>query len=539
MAKKPNYAKLNVTSPINKSKGVTVTTTNPFKHSKLKQDNIFASTQISQTSSIQFGSTSLKQNQYISDASTRYTALSYKRLSDNIEELIEVIAKSLGKPLFDTQPVHEKIYLDFTGAYFDEQPTEDFFSRIVLFNRIVEDSVSNSDFEYRVFNKGLFDYPEPLDNTALDLDKPLAPDYAYPLDRPYLHPNKAREDFITNITDDSIFTLHKQIFDYANPVDLVAVPDGSTYQLIKTIRNTIEPFDTFNKSVEYIRAFDNVVDNVYDDFYKQTDFVRTIPEVVEFSDDDIFTLDKVLTETPIVTEFKVYVLEKPLTDTVTANERKYINFVKPESDSVLSSDDFARVVEYIRSEQDSVSTSDSILFTNVKEFFETLYASEQKYLDLTKPLTDNSTPQDRPYLNSQLDKADSVGNQEMVYLGIGKFFEDYANPQDLLEVPDGSSFVLSLFKPNFVSTSDEFTRLVFYSRDIDDQVLHEELYTSHLTKPFSDSVIAVDDVVTAFSVKSIQDTVVSDDYGNLIMQSYMDSNTYFAEDYIGTYKTFT
>lgn len=540
MAKKPGYAKVQPLSPFSDTKRVKVSSTNPFAAGSVAQETYVSKSSVTQTSSIGIGGTSLAQEDKIYKSQLRYTSLAYLRLNDAAGDFLELVAKNLVKSAYDISHVVDLISKHTSKPTFDAvSDIFDTFSRTVYFRRLESDFISESDYTIYTLGKVLKETPVADERLYKDITKPLPIDYVGPQDNLYLHPTKLREDTVSPPEDFTSWSFSKVLKDYANPVDLLSVPDGSTYYLVKTIRNTLQPFDTFNRAVEYIRYAQEDIQNINDDFSKVVQYVRTPSETLSTSETTVYDLVKVIADSSPALENKYLDLTKPLQDSTAPQERKYLALSKAISPEVLNTDDnFSRTVLFNRTQSDSVSTSDSLIFVNVKDIFDTISTPEFISWVLDKLEAEEVIPSDTPYLNATKPQSDSVNSGEYSIWTLNKLFSDFATPEDLLEVPDGSAYTLSKYKHNFVGTSDNFSRTLTFVREYSDTFISLDKPYLNISRPESDSVSPTDRIIFG-GFKSLSDTVIQSDSGTLISQGYMDSNLYFAEDYIGEYRTFT
>lgn len=167
------------------------------------------------------------------------------------------------------------------------------------------------------------------------------------------------------------------------------------------------------------------------------------------------------------------------TESVVLTDGSVISFTKSPTESISLADTFFREMSLGKS--DSVSLLDTLqaLLIFVRTFTETISLSDA----LTKSL--------------DLNKSESVATSETLAFTFSKYLSDSFALNDLSDV-NGTTISFADFTNNVVSSSD---------------------------------------LVLLLSGKSIQDTVSSSDSGYLFSQSYCDL-TYFAEDYVGEYRTF-
>jgi hypothetical protein len=167
------------------------------------------------------------------------------------------------------------------------------------------------------------------------------------------------------------------------------------------------------------------------------------------------------------------------TDSVVLTDGSVISFAKSPTELVSLADALFREMSLAKS--DSVSLADTL----------------QTLLIFVRTFTETISLSDAVTRSFDLGKSESVVTSETLAFTFSKYLSDSFALNDLSDV-NGTTISFADFTNNVVSSSD---------------------------------------LVLLLSGKSIQDTVSSSDSGYLFSQSYCDL-TYFAEDYVGEYRTF-
>lgn len=167
------------------------------------------------------------------------------------------------------------------------------------------------------------------------------------------------------------------------------------------------------------------------------------------------------------------------TESVVLTDGKVISFTKSPTESISLADAFFREVSLLKS--DSVSLLDTL----------------QTLLIFVRLFTETISFSDAIAKSFGLNKSESIATSETLAFTFSKYLADSFALNDLSDV-NGTTISFSDFTNNVVSSSD---------------------------------------LILLLSSKSIQDTVSSSDSGYLFSQGYCDL-TYFAEDYVGYYRTF-
>jgi hypothetical protein len=460
---------------------------------------------------------SLLDNQSIDD--TTYLALDKQSydLVDNVEDILQRI--DFGKFITDLQLVNdtiqsfdvEKLLQDYAnpldlvaipdGSTFQLNKTlrntillSDLASLVWYFNRSFDDISYIDDNSILAFTKALSDnqflsdriqafsinkllQEEPIatDVTSFDIDKVLDTEFALIEERKYLSFNKAVIDYssqIDAITSVNIgkglfeyqspfdqiqsFVFNKVLEDYANPVDLVNIPDGSTFQLNKTLRNTVLPSDLASLVWYFNRSFDDSISNI-SDLITYIALGKT-PFDEQFVNDDLQSLR----------------LDKPVSELVTNTDLYSITLNKSITES-LNSVDFTQL-SFTKTVNDYVNQLDQL-----------------QYLNVEKLLSD-----------------DGYANDIIQSFTVTKFLQDFANPIDLVNIPDGSTFQLNKTLRNTILLSDVASLVWYFNRSFDDVLTISDYSSFNIVKSVNDE-IAILDFYSLLYHKSIGDIgVISD-----------------------------
>jgi hypothetical protein len=452
----------------------------------------------------------------------------------------------------DALSVTDYSIFDVTKSLNDNTVISEVYS--LLFDKSISDLIATSDTSLIDVSKNITNIQVANDQSALDTNKPVY-EIVNSIDLKIISLLKVTSDLIENISDNETLNFNKGINDYeyaldniesfsitkllqdfANPVDFVGIPDGSTFQLNKTLRNTVSLSDTFNRYVEYNRTNDE---------YLTALDSQTISVIKSFAD-SVTVFDEILqgrdiveneTDSTSILESLEYSFNKSLRETAIVFETISQFISKPFSDDITSIFDVS-LLHLNKGINNTLSTSDNDTYTLNKSFAE--YFTSDSY---------NNLISDRDYENQSLGDFDfNAGDASFDYetgsfkftnvifdtlqsIDVNKFLEDFANPIDLVNIPDGSTFQLNKTLRNTVLPSDNLSRIANYIRDyednqslVDDQtfetnkVLSESLLPSDLNqkilgKYFADFV-SISDSASVFrgsSQAAIDNTIITDD----------------------------
>jgi len=166
---------------------------------------------------------------------------------------------------------------------------------------------------------------------------------------------------------------------------------------------------------------------------------------------------------------------------------------------------------------------------------ESVVLTDGSVISFAKSPTESVSLADTFFRETSLGKSDSVSLADVLesLLVFVRFFQDTTSLSDVI----AKSFDIN--KSENVATSE--TIAFTFSKYLSDSFALNDLSDVNGTTisfaDFTNNVVSSSDLVLLLSSKSVQDTVSLSDSGYLFSQSYCDL-TYFAEDYVGEYRTF-
>jgi len=166
---------------------------------------------------------------------------------------------------------------------------------------------------------------------------------------------------------------------------------------------------------------------------------------------------------------------------------------------------------------------------------ESVVLTDGSVISFTKSPTESISLADALFKEMSLAKSDSVSLTDVLesLLVFVRLFQDTTSLSDVIT----KSFDLNKSESVVTSETLAFTFSKYLSDSFALNDLSDVNGTTISFADFTNNVVSSSDLVLLLSSKSIQDTVSSSDSGYLFSQSYCDL-TYFAEDYVGEYRTF-
>ena len=409
-------------------------------------------------------------------SATENTALTTSKLTSDVQSATEYAIRSTDKVLSDAVSNIVDQVLLASKVLSDTASTTEATSFVIDTIRADSLNALSDDISFAVSTSAADVYSGATDElTNIDTTKGLAESYT------------GAGDAVQS------FEVTKALADFANAVDMIGVPDGSTYTFDKTLANVVNAItDNIEYAVSFIRNFS---DSVTAAESARLDFVNGDPYVETFSASDTLALLSVFTrefnETMAAADASTldiaktfttdyanpvesvdFGIEKPAAETLSLSEDKTFDVAKLAGDTALISE--ATAFDFIMStREDSYSAADNVAWEFAQTFTETGTISE------------------------------SIDSFVMT-----KAFADEALSEDLVNVPDGSTYIIAKSVTEAsITTSDSLTTNFAATREFAETVSgFSDILSFDATNALQDIVSAPSDE-TVFSVE-----VVRNDY---------------------------
>ena len=272
-----------------------------------------------------------------------------------------------------------------------------------------------------------------------------------------------------NQTDDQRLAFEKTLNDDATILDLVGIPDGSTYQFAKSISSTSITADNFvrqwvafkelqstanpteNAAIQTSRPLTSQTGTVNDDLQKAWTAVRSFSDEFNIGQFSLKAVGKILSDSVSsqVSEPN-FISSKALSETFTPNDLIQLNTARPFSESL------------------TVSETLEILKVLLSEFFDSFNAIDSTLSDINKALFDS------------------------------------VDAEDLIGIIDGSTYGLYKSLGDSLFATDNL--LTSFETSFNSQSSTQEEYLLQLTKQFLDILDATE--LLRFSLqKTLQDNL--------------------------------
>jgi len=168
---------------------------------------------------------------------------------------------------------------------------------------------------------------------------------------------------------------------------------------------------------------------------------------------------------------------------------------------------------------------------------ESVVLTDGSVISFAKSPSESISFSDFEFRDTSLGKSESVSLSDVLsaLLIYVRLFQETVSLADALAIVTTFNRSFSDSAPINDSTAFTFEKYLFDSFALND--LSDVNGTTISFADFTNNVVSSSDLVLLLSGKAIQDSVTSSDSGYLFSQGYCDL-TYFAEDYVGDYRTF-
>ena len=271
-------------------------------------------------------------------------------------------------------------------------------------------------------------------------------------------------------------------------IDTDSVESVSVFQHLK---NTVQYIDLQQiVAFQQLTAADVVIDADTLNRYFTAQYNSPNAESFSFTDSDVFSFGKGLGDTPTITEQLANAMQKPFTESVSVSE------------------DFSKVVTYLRDFAESTSMSESHTYAFGKNPSDSVTISESQVFDVSTALADSYSFSDSQVLEMSNLLEDSFSMAESLARTVvySRDFADAYGLDDIASASDDLATESNLNKTNVVSVS-ETTAFAFTPGDIAEGVSVAESYASSFVPgDIAEGVSVAEAYVSSFAMGTIAET---------------------------------
>lgn len=241
-------------------------------------------------------------------------------------------------------------------------------------------------------------------------------------------------------------------------------------------------------------------------------------------------------------------------------------------DSVVLSDAFSYALQKPRADSVTVADIETLLFNKGIPLFVSATDAFSRQVDFNRIFTETPTATDQQITNFSKGLKEFPVATESVAKAINKFLADAFALNDDTSANDGSTFVLSKYINNVAFANEAHVFLigksltdsasaagepavgfgkaladsasvagepaVEFGKGLADLITALDLRSFLFSRPLSDS-ISLFDAISLGAGKGLANSTSTADSGSVLSQGYTEDNTYFLEDYVGEFRTFS
>lgn len=411
------------------------------------------------------------------------------------------------------------------------------------------------------------------DRSTWDMSKDAAHDIVTAIDLYAASINKSFED--TAIAEELVrFILTKQFDNYLVTTDAYAL--GA--ELSKFDAVLIQ--DAFDRTVSFVRHFQDYVTiddwvgidkhftGVKTNFAGAVDhsdyvFAKVLKDVNILSDIALLITNKAFFDSVVIPDTYLVEVEKALDDSITFTDHRTVTFLKELADNVTTpehysvdfakitadvtstSDKFSKVIDYVRSPNDSVAFSEELHYTANKALKDLPQLLDNSYSTFHKYLSDPTAASDFVSLAYALAKADTIVPNDTNHRVTKKVLSDTALAIDILVMTSRLIHGDTITAPDQIHLltakpfSDNFGYTDSYTLDLNKGVFEtfaaSDDFSYSLDVNYADDIIAITDVPKIFKLQPVSDIIgTSDSISTSTLFSRSFSDTVVLDDFMVT-----
>lgn len=252
---------------------------------------------------------------------------------------------------------------------------------------------------------------------------------------------------------------------------------------------------------------------------------------------DVLNKNPYVGETQVILDSTALAIAKRASDSVLLPDSIRSSISLSKADAVSFSDVVTTLLIFIRSFADTTNVSDAVAYSYLKNLFEAVAASDDiQSQDFSKFIPDGVAMQDGADVTDGNQHHFEKGVMNMAFATDANQIYIERTSSDSVNMLDAKAIAFSRTLLDAFGFTDAQTFIVEMAK-ADAATVSESLATA-FSKLISADSIAFSDQIVKNPGKGLSDSAAPDDTGWLYAQNYCDI-TYFLEDYVGEYRTFT
>jgi len=314
--------------------------------------------------------------------------------------------------------------------------------------------------------------------------------------------------------------------------EVVTVADTSFRAVGKTLTDTFASTDYITSKSADIVKHDSV--SVPDFIIRTLEFIRRFTDSFGFSDSPSFSTEKPLVDIFLISDAAAKGFNKPRADAFSLSDSAPVfSYQVAYFDSFALSETIRRT--FSKALIDSTGTTDAAQFALGKHTADAFYLADSASRSTAKALTDSFTHTDAAAKDTAKALTDSFPLSDFAVRNTFKSFSDsFGSSETLTRALNKGVFdslVLSDFSSRIIGRVINDGVAMNDSADLADNITYQAV--KYIT-----NLVFVSDATTVAANANKNDTVSLGSSGLLTSQNYCDMS-YFAEDYVGSSRTFS
>lgn len=252
---------------------------------------------------------------------------------------------------------------------------------------------------------------------------------------------------------------------------------------------------------------------------------------------DVLNKNPYVGETQVIFDSAALAIAKRASDSVLLPDSVRSSISLSKADSVSVPDVVTTLLIFIRNFADTTNVSDAVAYSYLKNLFEAIAASDDiQSQDFSKFIPDGVAMQDGADVTDGNQHHFEKGIMNMAFATDANQIYIERTSSDSVNMLDAKAIAFSRTLLDAFGFTDAQTFIVEMAKA--DTATVSESLANAFSKLISVDSIAFSDQIVKNPVKGLSDSAAPDDTGWLYAQNYCDI-TYFLEDYVGEYRTFT
>lgn len=252
---------------------------------------------------------------------------------------------------------------------------------------------------------------------------------------------------------------------------------------------------------------------------------------------DVLNKNPFVAETQVILDSTALAVAKAARDSILVPDYIRSTFNLAKTDSVSFSEVVRTLLIFIRNFADTANISDAVAYSYLKNTFDAVAANDDiQSQDFSKFIPDGVAMQDGADVTDGNQHHFEKGIMNMAFIGDANQIYLERTASDSVSMLDAKAIAFSRTLLDAFGFTDAQSFIIEMAKA--DTATVSESLANAFSKLISSDSIAFSDQIVKNPGKGLSDSAAPEDTGRLYAQNYCDI-TYFLEDYVGEYRTFT